>query len=258
MSIKKRKKSEGSADRYIIPYADLITLLLAFFIVLYSMSDPNEQKMETLSQSLAVAFNSSSSSIDLNDNKKTEAIRTYRQSVTDEELSTMKSISEKNNLRRLKTKIDRQIKENGLSEKVNSELSDIGLKIILTDEILFDSASSELKNNQSKKLINDISKLISDVKNPISIEGHTDNIPINNSEFDSNWELSSARALSVLKQIIKTSGLPPTQFSSTGYGEFQPIYNNDTEIGKSKNRRVEIIIRKLNEGDLLEYGGETK
>ena len=117
------------------------------------------------------------------------------------------------------------------------------MKVVLSNAILFPSGKASINSN-SKKLLLPITKILTDVKNEIIIAGHTDNVPINNEEFESNWELSFFRSYNVLKYILKNTKLNPTQLSCVGYGEFKPIKPNNSAKNRAKNRRIEIIIIK--------------
>ena len=183
---KKKIPEKDTSERYIIPYADLITLLLAFFIVLYAMSDPNEEKIESLGDSFADAFNVSIPFEPVGFEKEVKP-REHREPVTEKELKQMKSVSEQNELRELEKLIKEKIAEEGLQEDVNTELNASGLHIVLTNKVLFETASDELKNESSKKLIKNIGIIVETVDNPTSIEVHTDNVTINTEKFKSNY-----------------------------------------------------------------------
>lgn len=251
-----KKKAHGHVnhERYLVTYSDLITLLLAFFIILYSMSSPDAEKMKALANQLSLQFHPSAESIlPPLDSDKNISERKYRKTVTSEEKQTMASVAEQNNLRKVKEKIEEQIKEHHLEGSVQTNLSDSGLKIILTDKILFNSGSAQLNNPQSIHLLDEIAVILVTISNPVSIEGHTDNVPISNGQYPSNWELSSARSLSVLREMISsTPQLEAIRFSATGYGEFKAIANNATVEGKEINRRVEILVKRQNQDGLLQ------
>ena len=255
---KKPRVEKDNTERYLVPYADLLTLMLAFFVVLYAMGSPDQEKMESLGDSFASAFNITLESQPVGFEKQNH-IRQKRVATTDEDVDQMKAISEQNNLRELKRKIDTKIKEEGLDVEVKTNLVADGLHIVLTNEVLFDSASAKLTNEKSKALIREIGIILKDIQNPISIEGHTDNIPIKSEEFDSNWELSASRALTILKEMTNGKvGVNPGNYSATGFAEYKPLVKNDTKENKAKNRRVEIIVKRLSGENLLtpEKGGE--
>lgn len=239
--MRKRKKtvSNENHERYLLTYSDLVTLLLVFFIVLYAMSDVNEEKYSNLATSLQGVFQNEQSEPGAVGEETSQVIP-----LTPEESMAIQAIKEQQYLQELKRNIDQQIKERGLEQDIQTSLYDAGLKIVLTNKILFNSGEAVLKK-ESKSVISAISQLINDVKNPIQINGYTDNIPISTFQFPSNWELSSARAISVLKQILQANNsLNPEIFSATGYGEHHSISTNETKIGREKNRRVEIIIER--------------
>jgi len=250
MAAKKPHEEHVNHERYMVTYADLITLLLAFFIILYAMSDVNKAKFEELASSLQVAFNSGSPTVlnlEVAENKEIKK----RQTVTEKEMETMKAVKEQNELRKIQEKIDQEIKEEGLQDKVKTQLTDEGLKILLTDKILFQPGQAILKQ-ESLQIISTISTTLIDLQNPVQVNGFTDNIPIQTQQFPSNWELSSARALSVLRYLLEENNqLVPTRFAATGYGEYKPIATNDTEEGRNMNRRVEILIERINSDGLM-------
>lgn len=252
--MKKKGGGHVNHERYLVTYSDLITLLLAFFIILYSMSSPDASKTEALAEQLSIQFHPQTESIlpQLDSATKSVSQRTHGQKATKTEQQTMSSVSEQNSLREIKEKIDKEVKENNLEGKVQTKLSDSGLKVTLTDEILFTSGSATLNNLVSIELLDKIGYILSTIENPVSIEGHTDNVPINNGQYSSNWELSAARSLSVLREMVSyTPTLNPSRFSATGFGEFKPIASNSNEGGRKANRRVEILVKRENPNGLL-------
>ncbi|MEG0371165.1 MAG: OmpA family protein [Clostridium sp.] len=140
-----------------------------------------------------------------------------------------------------KTEVDEYLDKEGLSAKVESNIDERGLVISLQDTLIFDSGSAGIKPVQ-REMISKIGKILKDMPNYIRIEGHTDNIPIKNSEFSSNWRLSSVRASNIVEVLIAESKITPTKISALGYGENRPVASNSTVDGQSKNRRVDIVI----------------
>ena len=246
---KKRKKHEHEEhvdESWLIPYADLLTLLLALFIVLFAMSQVDVVKFQQVSQSLKVAFdggegvleNTSPVPTDGIDNRlpKNDGQKDMGETGDKEFKDEMKSLEE------LKEKVDNYILENKLNNSLKTSLNEEGLLIIILDNALYDSASAKVKP-QAQQLAKEIGLFLANEKpRYVQISGHTDNRPIRSKEFPSNWELSTMRSLNFMKIILDNNKLEPSLFSSTGYGEYRPIASNATESGRASNRRVEVLI----------------
>jgi chemotaxis protein MotB len=255
----KRKKKEKREDEHIseswlIPYADLLTLLLALFIVLFSMGSDDVQKANAIFQSLNNALNTfiifdSSGEEPNNSNQQNSDTKTgtdeKKENKDEKNTGTPpKGISandkEEQKLQDLMTNLEDHIEQNNLDGEMNLTNITEGIQITLKDRIVFDSGSDHIKDNFIP-ILDEITKLLMKLDNPIIIEGHTDNRPIHNSRFPSNWELSGARAAAVL-HYFQNHGIDPTRMRFTGYGEYQPIAPNDTPENREANRRVNIIV----------------
>jgi len=153
--------------------------------------------------------------------------------------------------------IKRDLKKKLRGQKVGLELEERGLVITLADNILFDSGKAEIKED-ARPMLDKICKVIKNkaADKNIGIEGHTDNVPIKHSGWKSNRELSTARANNVYHYLIDNGGIAPAKLTTMGYGEFRPVSSNDTEVGRAKNRRVEIVI--LPEFSKAKSGSESK
>jgi len=148
-------------------------------------------------------------------------------------------------LKKIKQKIDAYVLQNNLQNVVSTEITQkSGLVISLREKLMFDSGKADI-HDEAKKVLTDIIALLKEDPNRIAIEGHTDNVPIHTPEFPSNWELSTARATNVTRYLIEQLQFAPKRLSSAGYGEYQPIAPNDTEQNRAINRRVDIIVRRL-------------
>ena len=151
--------------------------------------------------------------------------------------------NELSELERAKLELEDRLKKEIGDKEVKVEMMDRGLVITFVAEVLFDSGKAKLRSEASEKLdkvAQVLNTTVSDLN--VGIEGHTDNVPIKYSGWKSNWELSSARAMSVLHYLIDNHGINPPRLSATGYGEWHPVDTNDTSEGRQKNRRVEIVI----------------
>jgi len=149
---------------------------------------------------------------------------------------------EKEQFEQAKRSLEKKLKSQIADDQVSLRMSEGGLVIVLSDDILFDSGKAEIKK-QAFPILDKVASVIkSEVpEKNIGVGGHTDNVPITHSAWKSNWELSTARATTVL-HYLESKGIPPKRLSATGYGEYRPIASNDTAVGRAKNRRVEIVI----------------
>jgi len=158
-----------------------------------------------------------------------------------EKISKLKS--ELSELERAKAELEDRLRNEINDKEVSVEMLDKGLVITFVSEVLFDSGKDKLRPEAPAKLDKIASVLNTTVRDlNVGIEGHTDNVPIKYSGWKSNWELSAARALSVLHYLLENQSVNPERFSATGYGEYHPVTSNDTKEGRQQNRRVEIVI----------------
>ncbi|HWO74593.1 MAG TPA: flagellar motor protein MotB [Bacillus sp. (in: firmicutes)] len=244
----KKKKSEEHVDEaWLLPYADLLTLLLAVFIVLFSMSTVDATKFDKLSKAFNDIFTGGTGALDYpspmpegNAEATDENEEPDKRDIAGTTVTNTPSEEEK--LQAIQTKMDAFIQEKGLQEELETSLTDEGLMITIGDNILFESGKAEI-SPENIKVARDLSELlVLDETRNIIISGHTDNVPIRNAQFASNWELSVMRAVNFMKLLLQNDKLDPRWFSAKGYGEFQPISDNRTAEGRAKNRRVEILI----------------
>lgn len=254
MSKKNRHEphEEHADESWLIPYADLLTLLLALFIVLYGMSSTDAKKFEQMSKAFSIALNGGVGVLDKSSIEGTDSNTpqesSEQQSTQSMNLSKSRSElmrQEQQDLERLKKQMDQYIKSNGLSSQLDTKLNQSQLTITISDKALFASGDDTVKP-ESKQLAKAISLMLEGFPDyEIVVSGHTDNIPISNQQFDSNWDLSSGRALNFMKILLLNNKLDPRKFVSTGYGEYRPVVSNATNEGRAKNRRVEVsVLRK--------------
>lgn len=208
--------SKDYINRWVISYADFVTMLLALFMVMWAVSDMDKQKIEATKNKVEQVFTTQS----IQPSAKTPAIETKsEQDYIIQKLSQNSTIIK--NTKLLK------------GEK--------GAIIRINDKMIFSEGSAIIKPDVLSTLDN-ISKEIVKLDNNIIIEGHTDSTPISTAQFPSNWELSTARATNIIKYLVKEKGISPKKLSAVGYGEYMPIAPNTSNEGKTMNRRVDIII----------------
>ena len=232
---------EHTDESWLVPYADILTLLLALFIVLYASADANKTKFNALAQSFNVAFSGSPSVFDNNRSITPEIDPTKPNQTNNDGGKEQAQLRETVQLLQVKKELDKYIQNNNLVGDLSTVITDDGLMIRIKDSALFPSGSAELRPD-SQHLGTDIAKMLSSLSQRIVISGHTDNEPINTREFPSNWELSSKRAINFMKFLLSHGNLKPERFSAVGYGQYRPVASNDTADGRSKNRRVEVLI----------------
>jgi chemotaxis protein MotB len=246
---------EHSDESWLLPYSDLMTLLLALFIVLYAASSVNTSKFDELSRAFKTAFSSGLGVLDnstvLETNsaaRRTTENETRKSGDKSRESRAELQQQEQQNLEQLKQQLDKYIKQNGLSSQLMTQLNQSQLLITIRDNALFPSGSANVKPD-SQKLASAIGTMLQDYPDyEILVTGHTDDQPINTAEFPSNWELSSKRAINFMKILLENKAFDPKRFSATGYGEFRPLGSNGSDEGRASNRRVEVsILRKYTE-----------
>jgi len=234
---------EHTDESWLVPYADILTLLLALFIVLFASADANKTKFTAMAESFSVAFSGSPSVFDNNSSITPEAdVSKTDQSKTEKEKEKEQAhLKETVELLAVKKELDKYIQNNNLVGDLSTALTEDGLMIRIKDSALFPSGSAELRAD-SQRFGTEIVKMLAPLSQQVVISGHTDSVPINTREFPSNWELSSKRAINFMKFLLSQGDLKPERFSAIGYGQYRPMADNDTPEGHSKNRRVEVLI----------------
>ena len=239
---RKRNRDSGEVDEsWLLPYADLMTLLLALFIVLFASSTPDVTKFEQISAVFSEIFDGGQG---IMDNSAPTPVPVPKDSIGEADENSS-YLEDQRSLGEIQDRLDEYIAVNELENMFETRLMDEGLLVTIRDSVLFSPGKADIKQEYS--LIGDeiAALLVFDKPRHIVVTGHTDNVPMNNAEFSSNWELSVMRAVNFLKKIVENDKIDPLLFSAKGYGEFQPTASNDTPEGRSKNRRVEVLIQPL-------------
>ena len=244
----KREESENK-DRWLVSYADFITLLFAFFVVMYSISSVNEGKYRVLSDSISSAFDPSQEGLSIQlDSPLKPPIIEHGITISRQRPIMMRnaypsahaSEKDKRDLRTIASRVEKSLSGLIQNNIVSVKKSDLWIEVEIKSSILFPSGSSNLSED-SRPLLKELSEVLNQYNNEIQVEGFTDNLPIATNVFPSNWELSASRAASVV-HLLSKEGIEPERLSAVGYGEFRPITSNSTALGRSKNRRVNIVI----------------
>ncbi|NPV28864.1 MAG: OmpA family protein [Firmicutes bacterium] len=222
-----------SMERWLLTYADMITLLMIFFILMYVMSSINMQKFRALAAALNVAL-------------KGEPTGIFREGGPSFMPGEGEEASQMANVQR---ELEAYLEKQNLANLVTIREEERGLVVSFQETVLFPRGSATL-TPEARRIIAQVGAILKDLPNYIRVEGHTDNLPINTPQFPSNWELSSARATNVVRELIAASQIPPARLSATGYGEYRPRYPNDSEAHRQLNRRVDILILRTMYGEV--------
>lgn len=236
MARRQKKDSDEFTTSWLDTYADTITLLMTFFVLLYSMSTVDAQKTKQISNAFNVVMKGQSGDTILQYDLYNGKVPLVGGESSYEDMSE-KSGGETSTYQEVKEFVNK----NDLSSTVSITEDERGIILQLRDNILFETGQANLKQ-ESVAVLDKINVLISTLPNSIIIEGHTDNVPIKTNQFDSNWELSATRATKVLRYFTEAKGQNPTRFSAIGYGETRPLVQNTSVENKAQNRRVNILI----------------
>jgi chemotaxis protein MotB len=296
MARKRRHEEHENHERWLVSYADFITLLFAFFVVMYSISSVNDGKYRVLSETLNDAFLTSAQSLDpIQVGEKVRTITPVAGEYAASEPGTLESSDIEDPLdiiddKEIKTKGRPEAEgtgkkgdngdgkseadttlaetagnlESALSSLIADDLITVtqtkrGVEVEMKSKMLFTTGSARLSRT-AIKLLRDVADILKLLPNQVLVEGHTDNVPIRNILFPSNWELSAARAASVV-HLLGRFGITPGRMAAIGYGEYRPTADNTSEDGRQKNRRVALIIKnqdnERNSGDIGDYQGRV-
>ena len=240
---------EENPDRWLVSYADFITLLFAFFVVMYSISSVNKSKYDALMSSMGNAFTGANSTghIKINphqtaasDNKLKGQKITLIKPLPLSHLYEEKVRREKESMNSMGIDLSNKLSPLISEGKVRVMQNNRGIRIDINDSLLFTPGSAELATAASS-ILNEVALMLKDNERLIQVEGHTDNIAIHNDLFFSNWELSAVRASSVVR-MLSDAGIAESRLIALGFGATQPVTENITENGRAKNRRVSIMI----------------
>lgn len=224
---RKKETNSNSGGGWMTTFADLMSLLLTFFILLYSMSSVSAEKFNEASNSMQLAFGGGDSIIGGHTIVDT-ATETSEETVDPE-------------LVKMYNEVVQFLENKEIASQTSVEYDQDGIYVNIQESILFGSGSAIIADS-GKNTLNDLGELIQQFDNEVVVEGYTDNVPMHNANFTSNWELSTGRALSVLRYLSEERNVDPKRLSAKGYGEHHPTVPNDSEENRAKNRRVNIVI----------------
>lgn len=240
-------------ERWLVSYADFITLLFAFFVVMYAVSEVDAQKMKKLTGSVQFAFHfagtGGTNEVHIFHGPPTPGLAT-RPVIVPELVANPNGKKEVNThearkLRKVGLKaaqiLEAEEKIRQLDHVAEVEMQERGVVIRVAIDYLFDPGKADISPD-ALPLIDRIAEVMAATDHDVRVEGHADSTPIHNLFFPSNWELSTARATNLVRYFVGMKSLPPARFSASGYGEYRPIASNETPEGRARNRRVEIVL----------------
>jgi chemotaxis protein MotB len=257
MSRKKRQEEHVNHERWLVSYVDFITLLFAFFVVLYSSSQVDKRKIGQLAMAIQVAFQRMA----VFDNSNTKVPLSTTEPMPFQDVQAVENVNRTQDMQRFiqpengelsgsvmpaeLTDIKGEL-EKALAPEIKRHVLELtprheGLVITLRELGFFESGSATLRRS-SMDAIDRLAKVLGKRRENLRIEGHTDNVPIHRGQFASNWELSTARATELVKVFILTYKFSPDRLAAAGYAEYHPVDSNDTAEGRAHNRRVDIVV----------------
>jgi chemotaxis protein MotB len=255
--MKKKPPPHANHERWLVSYADFITLLFAFFVVLYSSSQVDKKKAGRLAMAIRVAFQelgvfqTSNTKIPIRDEDEIpfETVQVVENVQKDSDLKRivnpmkgmLTSAAEAQSLQAAEEAIQKALGPEIQRHEVTMALRREGLVVSLKEIGFFDSGSATIREG-SLNAISRLADVLRQRPENLRIEGHTDDVPIHNAHFGSNWELSTARATELIQLMIMKYDLPPSHLSAAGYAEFHPVADNSTPEGRAQNRRLDVVI----------------
>jgi chemotaxis protein MotB len=244
MARKHKHPEHVNHERWLISYADFITLLFATFVALYALSKSDAAKASVAAESMRISFGTQDGKMIPQEAFNPQAVPANHPKpipgVSDIPPKPKKEAG-KQEFEEIKHDVEEYLMTKGMLNKVSVDVQERGLVVSLKEAGFFQSGRAEV-NEESYQVLEEIAKKVSEYRNAVRIEGHTDNVPINSRTYPTNWELSSTRATNMARVLIDKFGVPPGKVSATGYGEHRPTADNDTPGGRSRNRRVDLVI----------------
>lgn len=251
MKLRRRTaEPKRGAPGWMVTFSDLVTLILVFFILLFSMSQIDMIKFKAISESFNEQFFDFYPSIIPVDNPSTGSEVDIPEKEKEKGKDDQKPAEE--SLQNLLTEVQSFLDKNGLDDVIIANRTERGVVLVLQEQVLFDPGEASLLGD-SYKFLDKVGELLEKLPNLVKVEGHTDDRPMNSYRYPSNWELSAARSSSVIKYLIDNHKLDSGRFIAVGYADTRPVVSNSDPETRKKNRRVEIIISdpKYKEDELI-------
>jgi chemotaxis protein MotB len=254
----KRKEAaehEASSERWLLTYSDMITLLMVFFIVMYSMANTDLKKFAQVAVSMQQGF--SGMGMGIGGKGASAMIGGKNGGGNSPAAAFFKSLPPmQRDFVSISSQLSAFAEQAGLKGQISVNMNMEGIIISLSNTLVFESGGTELRP-ESIQSLHEIANILRETTNLIRIEGHTDNLPTNNPLYPTNWELSVARAVTIVRFLIDEEGLKPERLSAAGYGEYRPMVPNSTRANRALNRRADIVIIYPNASKKFDIGLTT-
>lgn len=230
MARRKKAAAKENNERWLLTYADLITLLMVFFVLLFSMSTTDKRKFQELAASLHQAFNvnvlSGSQPSVIAAGGAPISVSTQEQQDYQQVLARVKQFEQSNNIP---------------TAQISTQVTSEGIAVTISGVLLFYNGTDQIKPD-GMTLLAQLGAYLATIPNPLRVEGHTDDIPVQSAQYPTNWELSAARAVAVTRYLAERANVAPQRLSAVGFGQYQPIVPNDSRVHREENRRAVIVI----------------
>ena len=241
ISRKAAHTDKGSRSNWLTTFNDMLTLMMVFFVLLFSMSTMDVEKVKrfknSLQGALGVLFEGQRTAVKVSGGRTETRVAQPQERQTGAENGDLRESAVKEGRSSMAQRIGSLEKDLGIA----ATYSEKGVALSLEEGLLFDLGRADV-NSRGRAALDKIGGVIRDYGNPVRVEGHTDNLPINTERFPSNWELSTARAVNVVKYFIQHGDIQPQRLSAVGYGDSKPAFPNDTVENRSRNRRVTLVL----------------
>ena len=241
---KKKHPEHVNHERWLVSYADFITLLFAFFVVMFAVSQVDAQKMGRFVEAVNVAFEFRGAFPESSQHPISEADHGsigIAPSIAPTHGAILSPQNSSRRASRLKAALQRALRNTKFADKVRVRIDRRGVVVSLSEAGFFDPGSATVRD-ASIEALGAVALGLNEETGPIAVEGHTDNIPISTPQFPTNWELSTARATTIVRYLVDKNGLAPERLSATGYASYRPEGDNATAEGRALNRRVDLVL----------------
>lgn len=244
--MKRKQKKAANHERWLVSYADFVTMIFALFVVLFASAQRDVARQTDMAAAIATAFtqlglfapHTATPQLNTQTGSSAQTVAIIPQNNSSDFVGT---VQQRTDLLELKKRLETELAPEITNQTVALRLSKDGLVISLMEAGFFDSGSAMYKPN-SLPIIERIASRLKPLPNELRVEGHTDEIPIHSAQFDSNWELSTARATTIARLLIEQYRFDPEKLSAAGYGQYRPFASNADEAGRARNRRVDIVV----------------